>query len=321
MARQLRIEFEGAFYHVTSRGNLRKRIFFADRDRKKFLEILERTKERYSYFLHAYALMDNHYHLLIETPKANISQIMQNINTTYTVYINRRYRRSGHLLQGRFKGIIVDKDEYLVTLSRYIHLNPVRAGMVEKPEEYGWTSYNAYVDESRKRSSLVDTTDTLSYFSPRSGRAIKRYRVFVEADLVGGENPFKDVEAGIILGGEGFRIKILELLDQKMGDDELPQLKRLRENVAIDRIISACCSFYGKTHEELVRRGKGKRERQIAIYLSKVLSCKKNREVGEYFGLKGSAISEIIKRVEVQARQEKNYRDEIDKIKRSIIEK
>ena len=110
MARQLRIEFEGAFYHVTSRGNLRERIFFEDKDRGRFLEILGRTKERYGYLLHAYALMDNHYHLLIETPKANISQIMQNINTSYTVYINRRHQRSGHLMQGRFKGIIVDKE-------------------------------------------------------------------------------------------------------------------------------------------------------------------------------------------------------------------
>ncbi len=141
MARQLRIEFEGAFYHITSRGNLREDVFFEDRDREKFLEILARTKERYGYLLHAYALMGNHYHLLMETPKANISQIMQNINTSYTVYVNRKYLRSGHLFQGRFKGIIVDKDEYLATLSRYIHLNPVRAAIVEKPEDYRWTSY------------------------------------------------------------------------------------------------------------------------------------------------------------------------------------
>lgn len=135
MARQLRIEFNGAFYHITSRGNLRERIFFDDGDRRTFLEILKRTKERYGYLLHTYVLMDNHYHLLIETPKANLSQIMQNINTSYTVYINKRYQRSGHLFQGRFKGTIVDKDAYLVTLSRYIHLNPVRAKLVVRPED------------------------------------------------------------------------------------------------------------------------------------------------------------------------------------------
>ena len=116
-------------------------MYFEDSDKERFLEILKRTKERYGYLLHAYALMDKHYHLMIETPKANISQTMQNINTSYTMYINKKYRRSGHLLQGRFKGIIVDKDEYLLTLSRYIHLNPVRAGIVQRPEEYRWTSY------------------------------------------------------------------------------------------------------------------------------------------------------------------------------------
>src|SRR3990172_2353035 len=161
MARQLRIEFNGAFYHITSRGNLRDDVFFEDRDREKFLEILSKTKERYSYLLHAYALMGNHYHLLIETPKANISQIMQNINTSYTVYVNRKYQRSGHLFQGRFKGIIVDKDEYLVTLSRYIHLNPVRAGIVEKPDDYRWTSYAVCIGKKVEKS-LVDAADTLS---------------------------------------------------------------------------------------------------------------------------------------------------------------
>jgi len=135
MARQLRVEFENAFYHVTSRGNQRDKIFYDAADRERFLEILSRTKERYGFLLHGYVLMDNHYHLLMETPKANLSQIMQNINTSYTVYVNRKYQRSGHLLQGRFKGIIVDKDRYLIALSRYIHLN--------LGQESDWPSYHS----------------------------------------------------------------------------------------------------------------------------------------------------------------------------------
>lgn len=127
------IGIEGAFYHITSMDNQGDRIFFDDKDREKFLEILRRTKERYSSLLHAYALMENHYHLFLETPKANISQIMQNINISYTVYINKRHKRFGHFFQGRFKGIIVDKETYLIVLSRYIHLNLVRASMVENP--------------------------------------------------------------------------------------------------------------------------------------------------------------------------------------------
>ena len=110
MARQLRIEYEGAFYHITSRGNQREQIFWDNKDREKFKSILIRTKERYSYLLHSYVLMSNHYHLLIETPYANIKQVMQNINTSYTVYVNKRHKRTGHLLQGRYKAFIIDKE-------------------------------------------------------------------------------------------------------------------------------------------------------------------------------------------------------------------
>lgn len=318
MARQLRIEFEGAFYHVTSRGNLKEKVFFEDKDREKFLEILRRTKERYGYLLHAYVLMDNHYHLLIETLKVNISQIMQNINTSYTVYINKKYKRSGHLLQGRFKGIIVDKDEYLMGLSRYIHLNPIRAAMVQKPEDYQWTSYRAYRNNSA-RNSLVDTADTLSYFSNNKEKACKAYQVFMEDGIEGKENPLKEVEAGNFLGGKGFKEKIMRLLDKRESDEEILQVKRLRGEVQIDKVIKACSSFYGKRQDELLKRGKGKPERQIGIYLSKVLSGKKNVEVGKFFGIKGPAISGIVRTIEGKLENEKKLGQEIARLKEKII--
>ena len=320
MARQLRIEFESAFYHITSRGNLRDRIFFDDRDKEMFLEILKRTKERYGYLLHAYALMGNHYHLLIETPKANISQIMQNINTSYTVYINKKYRRSGHLFQGRFKGIIVDKDEYLLTLSRYIHLNPVRAKIVQWPEDYRWTSYKAYADDSVK-SSLVNTADTLSYFSNKKGKAQKAYRAYVREGMGEEERPFKDMTAGLILGGKRFKARVMKFLGKIKTHEELPQIKRLREQVPIDRIIKTCCSYYGKKEAELLRRGKDKRERQIAIYLSKILSGRKNVEVGSIFGIKGPAVSGVIKAIEERLGldKEKKLKKEMESLKERLI--
>jgi REP element-mobilizing transposase RayT len=319
MARQLRIEFNGAFYHITSRGNLRDRIFFEDKDRERFLEILKRTKERYSYLLHAYALMDNHYHLLMETPKANISQIMQNINTSYTVYINKKYQRSGHLFQGRFKGIIVDKDEYLVTLSRYIHLNPVRANIVQIPEDYRWMSYRAYIDDSAK-GFLVDTADTLSYFSKTRGTAAKAYKAFVESGIGGEENPFKDIEAGIILGSKGFKAKIIGLLDNIKADEEIPQIKRLTKNISLDSVIKTCCSFYGKKQEDLLKKSKGNWERQVAVYLSKVFSGKKNKEVGSIFGIKGPAVSGILKAIEGRLNKEKKIKKEIEGLKEMLNE-
>lgn len=317
MARQLRIEFSGAFYHITSRGNLRDKIFFEDRDRERFQEILARTKERYGYLLHAYALMDNHLHLLIETPKANISQIMQNINTSYTVYINKRYRRSGHLFQGRFKAIIVDKDEYLVTLSRYIHLNPVRAHIIQRPEDYKWTSYKAFLGKGN--DAIVDTSDTLLYFSKQKSKAAKAYRRFVERENSEEENPFKEVDAGILLGGKKFKAKIQKLLDKIKADEELPQLKKLREKVSIDKVIEICCKYYGRDREELFKRGKDKCERQIAIYLSKVLSGRKNIEVGNYFDIKGPAISGILKTVEKRLGQDQRFKGEVEHLKGILI--
>jgi len=318
MARQLRIEFEGAFYHITSRGNLRDRIFFDDKDKEIFLDILKRTKERYGYLLHAYALMDNHYHLLIETPKANISQIMQNINTSYTVYTNRKYQRSGHLFQGRFKGIIVDKDEYLMTLSRYIHLNSVRARIAQVPEDYRWTSYRAYTGDLIK-GSLVDTADTLSYFSDKKSEAKKKYKAYVREGMSIEGRPFKDMEAGIILGSRKFKARVMKYLDKIKVSEELPQIKRLREQVPIDRILKTCCSYYGKNEEDLLKRGKDKRERQIAIYLSKILSGKKNIEIGSFFSIKGPATSGAIKAIEGRLDKEKKLKKEIEGLKERLI--
>ena len=149
MARALRITFPGAFYHVTSRGNERKAVFKSKRDREKFLEYLESATQRYDALIHAYCLMDTHYHLLLETPSGNLPQIMRHINGAYTTYFNVKRDRSGHLFQGHYKAILVDIDQYAKELSRYIHLNPLRAKMVELPEEYEWSSYKFYIGKQK----------------------------------------------------------------------------------------------------------------------------------------------------------------------------
>ena len=140
MARPLRIAYPGAYYHVTSRGNEQKHVFKSRKDREKFLNYLASATQRYGAVIHVYCLMTNHYHLLIETPEGNLSQIMRHINGAYTTYFNVKRKRSGHLFQGRFKAILVQTVAYAAELSRYIHLNPVRAGMVEKPGDYLWSS-------------------------------------------------------------------------------------------------------------------------------------------------------------------------------------
>jgi REP element-mobilizing transposase RayT len=318
MARQLRVEFENAFYHITSRGNQREKIFYDVSDRERFLEILSRTKERYGFLLHAYALMDNHYHLLMETPRANLSQVMQNINTSYTVYVNRKYQRSGHLLQGRFKGIIVDKDRYLVALSRYIHLNPVRVRMVKRPIEYPWTSYRSFIDP-KAEDSLVDTGETLSYFSRHRAKAIWAYRGFVEGDEGRDENPFGKVEAGILLGEGSFKAKVLRLIERKKVDEEVVQAKRLRKRVPIGAVIKACQMYYGKGRRALTGRSRGNEGRQEAIYLVKILTGETGKEIGRYFGIKGSAVSDAIRRLEGKLDREGQLRERVEFLKGKIL--
>ncbi|BCG46469.1 hypothetical protein GEOBRER4_n1264 [Citrifermentans bremense] len=145
MARPLRIDFPGAFYHVTSRGDEKCDIFKSARDRLKFLEYLASTVDRHGAVIHGYCLMTNHYHLLLETPHANLSQILHLLNGSYTTYFNVKRKRAGHLFQGRFKAILVEADQYALELSRYMHLNPVRAGMTKEPATYQWSSYLAYI--------------------------------------------------------------------------------------------------------------------------------------------------------------------------------
>ena len=145
MARPLRIEFAGALYHITSRGDRREAIYDDDVDREVFVGVLAEAIERYNWVCHGFCLMTNHYHLLIETVEGNLSQGMRHLNGVYTQASNRRHKRNGHLFQGRFKGILVDKDAYLLELSRYVVLNPVRASMVDSPEKWHWSSYKMMI--------------------------------------------------------------------------------------------------------------------------------------------------------------------------------
>jgi REP-associated tyrosine transposase len=226
MSRPLRIEYEGALYHVTSRGNERKDIFYSDRDKLKYLEILEAAYKRFKIIIHAYCLMTNHYHLLIETTKANLSKCMQYINSVYTGYFNKKRKRCGHLFQGRYLGILVEEDSYLTKVSRYIHLNPVRAKIAKRPEDFEWSSYGYFVNEGEERPIFLDTEKTLSYFD----NDIRNYRGFVDEGLVEDVgNPFVEAFANMILGEKEFieRIK-KEYVDNDKKQRDLPDLRKIR---------------------------------------------------------------------------------------------
>jgi len=204
MGRPLRIEYPGAFYHVTSRGNERRTIFLTQKNYERMIGYLESATERYGAQIHCFCLMSNHYHLLLETPRGNLRQILHHLNTSYTNYFNTKTGRAGHLFQGRYRAILLDKDHYAMELSRYIHLNPVRAHIVKNPLVYPWSSYKDYAGE-RTGWDWVKTQWVLSQISRNEKRARKGYQKFIEEGSGRAvKDPLEQVVSSTILGSEEF---------------------------------------------------------------------------------------------------------------------
>lgn len=246
MARPPRIQFPGAFYHIIVRGNQRQDIFFDDEDRVEYLERIRRYKREHGFIFYAYVLMRNHVHLLIETPNSPISKIMQVINFTYTQYFNKRYGKVGHLFQGRYKSFLCDRDEYLLSLVRYIHLNPVRAELVRQPHEYKWSSHNDYINCNR---SIVDIGKVLPLFSEKLSEAIKLYRDFVNEaiELEKDQSLYKTIDQQI-LGDERF----VEEVEGKIKKPEKPLRKP-----SLKEVLQAIKKVTGVTEDELKLRNRG----------------------------------------------------------------
>ena len=215
MARPIRLEFKGAVYHITARGNKRRDIFSDDTDRRKFLEVLRENVGRHGIKLTAFVLMGNHYHLLCETPNGNLTEFMHNVQSHYTNYYNRKHDRAGHKFQGRYKAVLVDRDSYLVELGRYIHLNPVRAGFVKTPREWEWSSYRDYIGPRGSRE-WIDAGETLRRFGKNRAAAVKNYRKMVESGMDDkNDSPLDAVTAQVALGGEEFIEKIRGMLKKR----------------------------------------------------------------------------------------------------------
>ena len=202
MSRPIRIEFPNALYHVTSRGDRRESIFEDDEDRRIFLRTLEQAVRQFNWLCHAWCLMDNHYHLLIETPDGNLSKGMRQLNGVFTQASNRRHRRVGHLFQGRFKAILVDSDAYLLELARYVVLNPVRAGLVKRAQDWAWSSYRASMGLAPP-APFLQVDGLLAQFAKRRDTARTRYAQFV-AEGIKAESPWQQLKAQVFLGDERF---------------------------------------------------------------------------------------------------------------------
>lgn len=233
MARPIRIEYPGAWYHVTCRGNERKAIFRDDRDRYAFLSILATSLKTFKVSLHGYVLMDNHFHLIIETHEANLGKLMQRFNTAYTVYYNRRHSRDGHLYQGRYKAILIDADEYLMELSRYVHLNPVRvrkySGVSIKEKEammeaYRWSSYRGYIRPRERQPFVVYDTILTMAGGHNPLKAPRYYKRFVLSGITDdmSETYWGDIKWQFLKGTEAFAEQIYGTFMNRQGTTPSP---------------------------------------------------------------------------------------------------
>lgn len=274
MARPLRIEFEGALYHVTSRGDRREAIYENDKDRKAFLSVLENVCETCNWNCYAYCLMGNHYHLLIDTPDANLSRGMRQLNGVYTQKFNRAHGRVGHVFQGRYKAILVDKQSYLMELARYIVLNPVRAALVASAGDWPWSSYCATIGKVN-RPGCLNVEWLLASFGSKKSIAIERYKNFV-AEGKGQSSPWSLLSNQIYLGPEQFVVKMQSLIDDEKVLDEIPSTQRRPEPKAL--------SVYESSSKD----------RNSAIYLAYMTGGYTQKEIGDYFGLHYSSVSGII---------------------------
>ena len=313
MARPLRITFPGAVYHVTSRGNERKAVFKSNRDREKFLEYLESATKRYQAVIHVFCLMDNHYHLLLETPAGNLPQIMRHINGAYTTYFNVKRERSGHLFQGRYKAIVVDMDTYAKELSRYIHLNPVRAKMVEAPEAYNWSSYSLYIGKS-KTPEWLHRGFILGYFGKNVSEAQKKYRDFATTALnKTQENPMDGVIGSTLLGSPEFVTFIKEnFLSGQKHEKSVPALNELIDKISIHDIFNEVDTVFGDNSR--IRRN-------VNMFLCQRHTGEKLKDIGAYFGIGESAVSQASRRVRDKMKTDKRLEGKIAKIEKKLMEK
>lgn len=288
MPRPLRLEFEGAWYHVMNRGAAHQDIFKNDQHRELFLNLLKEASLYYNIQCHAYCLMNNHYHLLIHTPQGNLSAAMRHINGLYTQKFNRLEKKDGPLFRGRYKAILVEENDYLLHVSRYIHLNPVEAKIISEPEAYRWSSYSSYIKYKVHPSWLhIDTI--LGMFG--SNKRIQ-YKRFIDEGLDKFTRSFYEMKKQpAILGDANFKNQQLNNLPELKIKDSMPDYNRTRDLPSILDIAKTCSKYFNIKEETLFhyRLGKTNMPRKIAMYLSRVVGQARLNDIAEYFDCKSKS--------------------------------
>ena len=277
MARPLRIEYDGAVYHITSRGNARKRIYKEDEDRRVFLEVLHRVNTRYNWLCHAYCLMNNHYHLIIETPDGNLSQGMRQLNGVYTQLFNKRHNRVGHIFQGRYKAILIQKESHLLEASRYVVLNPVRAKAVKEPDEWKWSSYRGTAGKEKAHFCLTKDW-ILGQFGSKRRESEKKYREFVMGGI-GEEKIWKDVKGQSILGEDEFIERFINHVKGYEEVKEIPKRQRYIGRPGLAELLEGT-----KGRKEISKKAKEAVERYGYS----------QKDIADYLGIHYSTVSRMV---------------------------
>jgi len=309
MARPYRLQAENCLYHVMSRGDDRKKIYTIPSDNGKFMDYVIKAKERYQFYLYAYCLMANHFHLLLETMLPNISQIMHYVKGSYTTYYNIRHRRTGHLFQGRFKSIVVDKDSYFLELTRYIHFNPVYAGVVQDPAGYGWSSYRGYLG---KKDEFIDKEVVKQYL----GMTKRQYQRFVREGMKKPKDPLQKVYAGFLLGPVGFIKDKLQDLEIQTTSEEVVQKRVLCNNQdRAERIIQSVETHF-RTRLTQIKTSKTRpmRAKQVLIYLLREYTGLTNSAIGAMLDMRYPAVSKAGLTMKRILKKDKHMKRTINKI-------
>lgn len=312
MAGKPRIHFLGALYHVITRGNRRQGIFLDEKDSQRFLAYLSDCKSRFPFRLYAYALMKNHLHLLIEVEEIPLGRIMQSILFGYTRYFNRRYGEVGHLFQGRYKAILCDKDAYLLELVRYIHLNPVRAKIVKRPEEYVWTGHLSYL--GKRGEDLIDEGFVLRQMSDHRAIARRRYRQFIwEGISSGHQERYYEVKDQRYLGEESFVERIeMERREPQSWVYDIPL-------EAISQEVSKATGIAEDKLHTVRREREGARGRGLVAYLARRISGHRVKEIADHFQRSPVTIGEAIVKVEDLLQRDKSFEKALKRMEENLV--
>ena len=313
MARSWRIEYEGAFYHLLSRGNEHKDIFIDDDDRRKFLDTVGEMAERFAIDIFAFVLMDNHYHLLARTQRANLTKAMHWLGVTYTTRFNYRHSRSGHLFQGRYKSIVVQNDAYMLQLSCYIHRNPLRGGIVKRLADYQWSSYRAYA-YGKQVPAWLSTDLILAQFAGNEQHRL--YREKVQHYSKEEKQLWEDFRYGCFLGSKKFVAQIRKSYLPEKPHDEIPGQKQLADRIDPLIILRKAADIINCDLSRLMKSGRlsgmEKDQRDALIYLIWKTGRLTNAKIGAFFGVTYSSVSHSVKAAKAKLKKDTKLRAKFD---------